>query len=194
MSKLFTTSVGWSLRHPRQNLRALDAALAAGDRPPLPVWIWLTGIAVGGSCLYGASLSLALPAWRPERGALWLALSAGLGWCVFGPTLVLVSRRNAFVLAHACLVTMAYGEAVLASGAAVNVVVGVLGGPSGLPAFNIACVAMSNVVMAGALTLQLQAVRVPVWKTLGAWVVALNGSGAVFFRVFARLLGPGTSG
>jgi hypothetical protein len=35
---------------------------------------------------------------------------------------VLVTRRNALTCAHACLVTMAYGEAVLVSGAAANLV------------------------------------------------------------------------
>jgi hypothetical protein len=71
---------------------------------PGPAWAGLVGIAVGGSAVYGASLSLRFPRWRPDNGALWLALSAGLGWCVFGPTLVLVTRRNALTCAHACLV------------------------------------------------------------------------------------------
>jgi len=178
------------LRHPRTGLRRFDADKPRLATLPYGAWGGLAGIAVAGSSLYGASLALVLPAWRPARGALWLALSAGAGWLVFGPALVLVSRRNPFSLAHACLVTMAYGEAVLVTGAALNALLALTAPPQRVaPApFNLAWVGLSNVVMATALTLQLRAIDVPARRTLLLWAVGLNGSGALFFTFFRRLL------
>jgi hypothetical protein len=122
-----------------------------------------------------------------------MALSAGLSWGVFGPVLILLTRRHAFVLAHACLVTMAYGEAVLVSGAGVNALLASTGGPPGLdPAvLNLLIVAMANATMAAALAAQLQAIGVPVWKSVLAWMVVLNGSGALFFWLFRPLVSGG---
>ena len=187
---IFSPSLRCSLRHPRQQLAAFDATTPTLSRLPYLTWGFLTAIAVIGSCIYGASLSLVFPQWRPTAGALWLALSAGLGWCVFGPALVVATRRNAFTLAHACLVTMAYGEAVLVLGAALNLLLRVTSLMALVPPgpFNLAWVAFSNVVMATVLTLQLHVIHVPRWKTLLTWMVALNGSGAVFFWWLARVL------
>jgi hypothetical protein len=182
-----TTHLWFCLRHPRAQLRALDET----RNLPYTTWAGLTFIAVAGSMIYGASLSLVFPQWRVAEGAMWLTLSAGLSWCVFGPALVLLTRRHIFTCAHACLVTMAYGEAVLVTGACVNGVIAFADGQGVALFFNIVCVALSNVVMATALALQLQAVRVPVWKTLLAWTVFLNGSGAVFFWIFQRTLRGG---
>lgn len=89
-----TPTLWHTLRHPHAALRAFDNAPPTPATLPYTTWAGLTGIAIGGSALYGASLSLVLPRWRPSAGALWLALSAGLGWFVFGPALVLVTRRN----------------------------------------------------------------------------------------------------
>jgi hypothetical protein len=110
-----------SLRHPCQQLQAFDEMQSGHASIPYRLWGSLATIAVGGSLVYGASLSLLFHRWRPGRSALWLALSAGGGWCIFGPLLVLVSRRRVQTCAQACLTTMTYGEAVLVSGAAVNV-------------------------------------------------------------------------
>ena len=187
---VFRSSLLHCLRHPRQQLRAFDATNPTLFNLPCLTWVLLTGIAVIGSCIYGASLSLVFPQWRPTAGALWLALSAGLGWCVFGPMLVVATRRNAFTLAHACLVTMAYGEAVLVVGATLNLLMRVTNLMAVVPPgpFNLAWVALSNVVMATVLTLQLHAIQVRPWKTLITWMIGLNGSGALFFWWFQRLL------
>lgn len=161
------------LRTPRQELRRV----AAVSRPPWITWFWLVGIAVGGSCIYGASLSMALRGWQAMHSAIWLALCAGLGWCVFFPVLLLVTGRGMIACGHACLVTMAYGEAVLLVGALVNLAI-TMPHPAAL---NFAIVALSNVVMATALTLQLRALGVRAWPVLAAWLVILDGSGALFF-------------
>ena len=186
----FDPSLWRCLRHPRRQLAAFDATRPTVNNLPYATWCLLTAIAVLGSFLYGASLSLVLPQWRPGTGALWLALSAGLAWCVFGPVLVVVARRPAFTCAHACLVTMAYGEAVLVAGAALNLTLSVANLDTVVPPgpFNLAWVGLSNIVMATVLALQLRAVGVPIWKTLLTWMLILTGSGAIFFWLFQRLL------
>ncbi|HET6330445.1 MAG TPA: hypothetical protein VFF76_06605 [Holophagaceae bacterium] len=168
-----------SLLHPRRTLRAFAAAPAW----PVATWSALTAIAVIGSCFYGASLARVLP-WDPRGSALWLALSSGLGWCVLGPMLILATRQHPKVLAQACLVTMAYGEGVLALGAVANLILSLR--HPGL--VNAGVVAASNVVMALALASQLKSLGVALWKTLACWMLALNGSGALFFLLFRHLL------
>jgi len=179
-----------ALRHPRTQMRRFAAEPPTLSTLPVPTWVGLVGIAVGGSAVYGASLSRRFPRWRPTGGALWLALSAGLGWCVFGPTLLLVTRRNALTCAHACLVTMTYGEAVLVSGALANLLQAHAPRRNQVDPlrFNLATVGLSNVVMATVLALQLRELGVPARTTLLLWMVVLNGSGALFFRLFQQML------
>lgn len=186
----FVPSLGYCLRHPGKQLRAFDEGRA---RVPYRLWAKLTGIAVSGSLLYGASLSLLFRRWRPGRSALWLALSAGGGWCIFGPVLVWLSRKRATSCAQACLTTMAYGEVVLVSGAGANLGFRLRGGikESFLAGWNMALVGLSNIVMAAALAGQLRVWGVPVWKTLLAWMTVLNGGGALLFTLLRRLLQGG---
>src|SRR5688500_16731774 len=96
-----------SLTTSAAQIRLLDAAQPTLDQLPLRTWAGLTAIAISGSLIYGASLALVLPRWRPHETGLWLTASAGLSWCVFGPVLVRVSQRSPFTCAHACLVSMA---------------------------------------------------------------------------------------
>ena len=49
-------------------------------------------------------------------------------------------------------------------------------------------VAASNIVMAFALASQLKSLGVAPWKTLACWMLALNGSGTLFFLLFRHLL------
>lgn len=175
-----------ALCRPAATLRQLDPLTPASV--PWRTWALLVLIAVGGSCTFGASLALQFPGWRPSAGAAWLALSAGLAWCLFGPALILLTRRSPWSLAHACLLTMAYGEGVLQLAALGNVLglARVLGGAA---AFNSGMVFLSNCVMAFAVTMQLRSIGVAPWRTLLAWMLVLNGSGALFFALFYRLLG-----
>jgi hypothetical protein len=91
---------------------------------------------------------------------------------------------------HACLVTMAYGEAVLGAGAAYNLAAKLKPAlrPTSPAKWNAALVGLSNVVMATVFTCQLRALAVPVWKPLLAWIAFLNGSGVLFFWLLRRLL------
>lgn len=189
----FRPSLRACLRHPLRQIQTFDEAQATRAFVPFKLWSRFSAIAVGGSLVYGASLGLLFRRWRPERSALWLALSAGGGWCVFGPVLILVSRRRMRTCAQACLTTMAYGEAVLVSGAGINLWLRLRGGCKEwfLARWNSAVVGFSNLVMLMALTRQLRALDVPVWKTVLSWMVALNGSGAALFALFRRLLQGG---
>jgi hypothetical protein len=85
---------------------------------------------------------------------------------------------------------MAYGEAVLVSGTAINVWLRLKGRFKEvlLARWNVALVGLSNLLMATVLTRQLRALGVPAWKTLLSWMVVLNGSGALLFGLFRRLL------
>ena len=152
------------------------------------MWAVLVGIAVGGSCLYGASLSLALPGWQSGAAALWLAVSAGASWCVFSPALSWGARRPLLECLDRCLFTMACGEVVLTSGALVNLLLWHLAVTQNAAPINGVIVGISNVVMAVALAEQMRRAGVPVRTTLALWMLVLNGSGAAFFWLLYRPL------
>jgi hypothetical protein len=88
---------------------------------------------------------------------------------------------------------MAYGEAVLVSGASINLCFRIKGGfkESFLARWNLALVGFSNIVMVTALVRQLDVLDVPAWKTVFAWMVVLNGSGALLFALLRRFLQGG---
>src|SRR5579885_718372 len=104
LSTGFLSSILVSLRNPVQQLLAFQSSKPRWNRLPFRTWGILTSIAVGGSIFYGASLTQVVHSWQLWQGALILTASAGLAWCFFGPSLVLVTRRDAFICAHACLV------------------------------------------------------------------------------------------
>lgn len=188
---LFFMSLFKCLINFREQIKAFDENLDSLSSRNLPyvIWLALTTIAITGSCLYGASLSLVLPAWKPTGGALWILLSAGLGWFVFGPTLIFVSKKSIFTCAHACMVTMAYGEGVLSLAALVNLIIAFnLPVSFDIGILNFLMVVVSNIVMALVLTLQMQAISVAWYKSLLSWMLALNGSGAIFFWIFQKIL------
>jgi hypothetical protein len=144
-------------------------------RPEIARATWgpLLAIAVAGTALYGATL--------PGSSALGLLAVTGPPWGLFGPALAWITRRRISTCAHACLVTMAYGVGILAVGAGINLLLG----PG--PRFILLWVGLSNGVMALALTRQLSTVGVRAWKTLGAWLLALDLPGLVLFLL---LRGP----
>jgi hypothetical protein len=177
---------------PSTLLSQAGAVVGPGEEEtPWRQWAALAFVAVAGSCLYGASLSLTLVGWDIVSAALWLALSAGLAWCVFMPVLAWVARVGLVVCFDACLATMAFGEVVLTSGALANVVLWSRGSIVHAAAINAIIVVISNVVMAVALASQLRARGVSIVRVLAAWMLALNGSGALFFYALYRVLhGP----
>src|SRR2546425_11192212 len=89
----FIPSLCRSLRHPCQQLQAFDEMQSGRVYIPYRLWASLATIAVGGSLVYGASLSLLFRSWRPGRSALWLALSAGGSAGIFGAVRCLLWRR-----------------------------------------------------------------------------------------------------
>ena len=152
-------------------------------------WALLTSIVVIGSAWYGASVAHALGI-TYSRGALWLIASTGLSWCVFGPFLIAVTRKSAVECADACLVTMTAGIAVLAIGGIVNMTAT---GAHGFSAtvFNCAWVGFSNIVMAIVIVRRFASIGVIWYKTLGVWVLGLDGAGAIMFWLFRHLIGVG---
>lgn len=188
-------SLSHALLHPCKQLQAFDEIQAGRAFIPYGLWGKLTAIAVGGSLFYGGSLSLLFRKWRARSSALWLALSAGGGWCIFGPFLIWLSRQRMLTCVQACLTTMAYGEAVLVSGAGINLWFRLRGGfqQTFLARWNVALVGLSNLVMLTVLTRQLRALRVPAWKTVFSWMLVLNGSGGLLFVLLRRLLQGGHS-
>jgi hypothetical protein len=148
-------------------------------------WSLLTAVAVAGSLLYGASLAPVWPGFDIRGAALWLAASAGLAWCVFIPTLIAITRRGWAECVDACLVTMAWGEVVLIGGAAINVLLW-RNGVTDARTANAIVIAISNVVMA--LVLARRLAGVPPGRVYAAWMLVLNGAGAVFFLVLYPML------
>ena len=169
-----------------QTLRHIVGEFAA----PLPVgqWSLLTAVAVAGSCLFGASLSLVLPGWSIASGAAWLAISAGLAWCVFIPSLSALTRIPFAVCCHACLIAMGGGEVVLASGALVNAVLWLRHATELAVVINAGTVLLSNIAMAVLLAMQLHGRGAPIGRILAAWMLILNGSGALLFAALYPLL------
>ena len=158
-----------ALRHPRMQLYAFDGRETMRREVALATWGWLAAIAVTGTVLYGSTL--------PRVSALHLLVATGLSWCLFGPALVLVTRRRISTCAHACLVTMAYGIGVLAVGAGINLLLC----PG--PLFNALWVALSNAAMATALVRQFAVLGVRWWKPLAVWLAVLDGGGLVLFWI-----------
>jgi len=148
----------------------------------------LVTVAVVGSCLYGASLSLVFPAWLASTGAVWLTLSAGFAWCVFIPCLCAITRLPFATCFTACLVAMAAGEVVLVSGALVNVLLRAHGPFEHAVWINGGTIAISNVAMLWFLATGLHRRGVAFLTTITAWMLILNGSGAVLFSILFPLL------
>lgn len=171
------------VRAPLLNPLMTLESIQGGSPLPLKMWTGMAAIAVFGSLFYGASMAQQLD-WRAGGAGLWMALSAGLGWCVLGLTLKAITRQPFHLLVQTCLITMAYGEGVLFIGAALNLFVRMTH-PGWV---NAGVIGTSNVVMALALASQLRALGVPHWKVLTCWMLALNGSGALFFLLFRHLL------
>ncbi|MEY2600486.1 MAG: hypothetical protein RLZZ142_2745 [Verrucomicrobiota bacterium] len=159
------------------------------DGVPWGKWTVLGAIAVVGSCVYGASLASVVPGWTLGRGALWMVFSAGLAWTLLIPALWWWGPRRWIPVITACLVTMAWGEGVLALGAVLNEgALWALGSFPRAALWNGILVAVSNGVMATVLGLRMRPLGIPWSRTLTLWMGVLNGSGAVLFWVFFQLL------
>ena len=160
------------------------------DKPLITRWAVLTIAIFAGSAWYGGSVAHALGGIGFGRGSVWLILTTGLSWCVFGPLLVAVTRKGMVTCIDACLVTMAAGVAVLAVGGIVNV----LPGHGGLPvaAFNWAWVGLSNVVMATVIVRRFTSIGVNWYRTLAVWIFGLDGAGVLMFWLFRHLIERGS--
>ena len=179
------------LFRPRARFRRLIQREPTWTAMPWPLWSLLAFIAIAGSLLYGGSLGLVLPAGNPAFEALAITVSAGAGWAVFAPVLLGITRRPAPQLAHACLVAMLCGEAVLELGIITNLLLAWLCPPTastGL-AINLAIVAISNLAMLAVLIAQLRLLKVHPFTIAALWLIILNPAAlATFLRFYPSLL------
>ena len=173
--------------HPVKAMRDQLHRGAGWAAAPWRLWVALAVIAVVGSLIYGASLALALPANGWLYAAIALAASAGAGWVLFGIVLIGMTRRPAPHLAHACLVTMMFGEAVLELGVIANLIFRDGGAPLAL---NIGIVAVSNVVMFAVMAGQLRVLGIRPIFTATLWFGILNPAAIAVFRLFYPELFP----
>ena len=173
--------------HPVRGMREQVARGTGFEDAPSRLWGLLAFLAVAGSLLYGASLVLALPAGSWSYAALALASSAGLAWVLFGIVLVGITRKPAAHLAHASLVAMMFGEAVLELGVIANFL---LRDFAGALALNVAIVALSNIVMLAVLIAQLRVIGIRPATVAALWVGILNTAGLAIFRLFYPELFP----
>jgi hypothetical protein len=150
-------------------------------------WSPLVLVAIGGSAIYGVTLSWADLFESPLNAAAWLTGWTGAAWITFGLFCVFFLRKPPLLLAHVCLVTMTFGMLPLLLGSVINSLLPPMD-PIGYVAINVNFVAWSNFLMAFMFSAQLAAVRVPLWKSLLAWFVVLNGSGALYASLSMELL------
>lgn len=146
------------------------------------------GFAFAGSGIYGASLSLLLPGWECASAALWLIVSAGLAWAIFIPVLALLHRLPLLWCLDAALVAITGGEVILLSGAAGNLAAWCACAGGNAATVNFSIVALSNVAMAVLLAGEMRRHGASTATTLAAWVLVLDGSGALFFALLHSLL------
>jgi len=173
---------------PHTFLHAVRAARGEGRlNPRFRLWLVCAFVAVAGSLSFGASLGAVLPEargfWYP---AFALTVAAGGGWMLLGAALLIFTRASLTNSVHTCLVAMVCGEAVLVPAAGANFLLAAFTGiaPVAALVFNVALVALSNILMAAVVATRLRRVGVPVARTLALWILVLNASGLVLFRLF----------
>jgi hypothetical protein len=171
---------------PQTLRRTVGRTIARGM--PFRLWSALVLLAVCGSLAFGASLALAMRDFASWQLAVWFAGAAGAAWCVFIPATVRLSGESWRRCVHIALITMAAGEIVLISGAAFHLLLWLPGlAPAG-PSLHIATVALSNIAMAAAFTMQFRNCAIAPWRPLVWWMLILNGAGALFFAAGQSLL------
>ena len=181
------------LFHPVGRFRRLIQRKPSWAAMPWLLWSLLTFIAIAGSLLYGASVGLVLPDGNPAFEAIAITLSAGAGWAVFAPVLLGITRLPAPQLAHACLVAMLCGEAVLELGIIINLLLAWLAPPTATTALtiNLIVVAISNIAMLSVLIAQLRVVKVHPFTVAALWLVILNPAAlATFLHFYPGFLTP----
>lgn len=173
--------------YPQNVLHAVRVARDGHVGPRFRFWLLCAFIAVAGSLCFGASLGTVIPDvrgfWYP---ALALTVAAGGGWLLLGPALLLFTRAPFTEIVHTCLIVMVCGEALLVPAAGLNTLLATFSDitPTTATILNVTVVALSNLVMATVLALRLRKANVPLARTLILWILVLNGTGLLLFRLF----------
>ena len=174
------------LLHPVDSMRQQISCGRSWSASPWRLWVIFAAIAIVGSLLYGATLALVLPVRGWGYASLALTASAGVGWVLFGPVLAGVSAKPANHLAHASLVAMLLGEAVLELGVLANISIALFFpmAPAPVLAINLVIVAAANLAMLVVLCAQLRLLDVRPTAIAALWFLILNPAGLACFRLF----------
>ncbi len=177
------------LSSPRLQVRSLAFEAESEGAWPYFVWSMLCVLALIGTAFYALSLSWAFPVGSVLQWVMVLTLSTGISWCVLLPLLVLITQKRWGVCVHVCLVTMAFGEAVLISGGLLNLgaCLGVYPALYSLP-LNLGVLLASNIMMATVFFIQFRALGASVGEALALWMLGLNVPGALLFLFFHELI------
>ncbi|PWU00548.1 MAG: hypothetical protein C5B53_03890 [Candidatus Melainabacteria bacterium] len=174
-----------SLLRPKEQLVNFNAQAATTKTIPYGLWICLALLAVIGTTTYGASLGYVYSSrFLNPLVLLWVTAvltgPAGISWLIFGLVLTWFTRLNPLTGCYVCLITMAYGGMILMLASLVNLVMGMsrpaMTVAEDICGFNEIFLIILDVLMAWFFTAQMRALGKPIWKTLTAWVIVLNGS------------------
>ena len=182
--------IGCVLR-PVESLRAVEQEWNARRWAPVRLWILYGVVAMLDCLVYGATLPLVTPLAGWLHWGLTFTFAVGVAWFVFAPLLVSATGRAAPVIAQSCLVAMGYAAGALEVGLIVNLCFRAFGSAgTNLITFNLLCLATANMIAGAAMASQLRGVGVPVWKSLGLWLAAFNGSLAAMIALQPELHAP----
>jgi hypothetical protein len=151
----------------------------------------LAALAFIGTALYAASFILHPAAAKLVPIATGIGLSAGLAWMILGKVLLYTTGRNGpriMMWFDTCLLTMAAGEVLLLTAAALNLVAHFAHLPIA-PSLHLALLLTADAVM-GAVFIY-RSKRLGISPALAAvlWIAVLNGSLAILLVLFGFVFG-----
>lgn len=154
------------------------------------LWIGYLILAIGGSALYGASLSLHFEHWSFDLGAYWVIISASCSWILLFGTTYLIGYKKISLrwLIQISLETVVYGVTVLIAASLVNLIAKGLHFPSLLMVTpNILLVLFSNILMADHYIREMKTQHFSPPLSLLLWLTLLDGFGIFFLYFFGKM-------
>jgi len=168
---------------------AFASAILLDQRYPLIRRALFAAIAVGGTLIYGYSLSRLIELPIPAGLALALTIVTGVSWVMFGVGMRLGSGLSWWRCADHCLLAMVIGEAVLMTAASVNGIFSFWLRDHALFTgyLNLGFVLISDVAMGACLASAFGRDGVRRRKTWLLWLLVLNGAAALMSLFFLNL-------
>ena len=160
---------------------------------PLPVRLraGLAGLAFIGTALYAGSFIFHPEAGRLVRIATGIALSAGMAWMILGKAILFMAGRSGqriMMWFDTCLLTIASGEVLLLTAAALNLAA-YFAQVRLSPALHLGLLLASDAVMAAMFIWRSTRLGISPGVATLLWIVALNGSFAVLMVLFGFVFG-----